>query len=121
MTGRPSNKAKEAVTKGNRGVVGRPKGDAAVINEYKARMLASPKSRKVLDSILDAALDDDHKHQAVAWKIVADRILPVAAFEKGVRDSGGKSAIQINITGVGGATTTISGGEDVEDAEYTED
>ena len=42
--------------------IGRPKGDAGIINEYKARMLASPKSRKVLDSIFDAAMDDDHKN-----------------------------------------------------------
>ena len=32
-----------------------------------------------------------------------DRILPVAAFEKDVIQNGGKSAIQINITGVGTA------------------
>jgi hypothetical protein len=32
-----------------------------------------------------------------------DRILPVAAFEKDVVQNGGKSAIQINITGVGTA------------------
>ena len=30
-----------------------------------------------------------------------DRILPVAAFEKDVVQNSGKSAIQINITGVG--------------------
>ena len=66
-------------------------------------MLASPKSRKVLDSIFNAAMDDDHKNQAAAWKLVMDRILPVAAFEKDIVQNGGKSAIQINITGVGGA------------------
>ena len=38
-----------------------------------------------------------------AWKLVMDRILPVAAFEKDVVQNGGKSAIQINITGVGAA------------------
>jgi hypothetical protein len=64
-------------------------------------MLASPKSRKVLDSIFNAAMDDEHKNQAAAWKLVMDRILPVAAFEKDVVQNGGKSAIQINITGVG--------------------
>ena len=32
-----------------------------------------------------------------------DRILPVAAFEKDIVQNGGKSAIQINITGVGTA------------------
>lgn len=80
--------------------IGRPKGDAAIINEYKARMLSSPKSRKVLDAIFDAALDNEHKNQAAAWKLVMDRILPVGAFEKEVMQGAGRNAIQINITGV---------------------
>jgi len=96
---------------------GRPKGDAAIINEYKGRMLTSPKSRKVLESIFDAALNDDHKHQAAAWKLIVDRIVPVGAFEKDVVKGAGKSAIQINITGVGGDTTVISNEEEVLDGE----
>ena len=102
-SGRPSKKDLAAKSLGGRGKVGRPKGDATIINEYKARMLASPKSKRVLDTIFDAALDHDHKNQAAAWKLVMDRILPVAAFEKDVVQNGGKSAIQINITGVGAA------------------
>jgi hypothetical protein len=102
-SGRPSKKDLAKNSPGGRGKVGRPKGDAAIINEYKARMLASPKSKRVLDTIFDAALDHDHKNQAAAWKLVMDRILPVAAFEKDVVQNGGKSAIQINITGVGTA------------------
>ena len=116
--GRPKNTKVVAKKAGNRGQVGRPKGDAAVINEYKARMLASPKSRKVLDTIFDAALNDDHKNQAAAWKLVMDRILPVAAFEKDVIKGGGKNSISINITGVG--TTTISSEEDVIEGEVDE-
>ena len=117
--GRPSSKAVSSVKKGNRGVRGRPAGDAAVINEYKARMLASPKSRKVLDSILSAALDDDHKNQAAAWKLCMDRLLPVSYFEKD-KATGGKSAINISITGVGGETTVISGGEEPIEGDYTD-
>jgi len=101
--GAPSKAELARYSKGGRGKVGRPKGDAAKINEYKARMLASPKSKLVLDTIFDAALDNDHKNQSAAWKLVMDRILPVAAFEKDVVQNGGKSAIQINITGVGTA------------------
>ena len=59
--GRPKKSLVEANKRGQRGAVGRPKGDAAIINEYKARMLASPKSQKVLDSIMNAALNDEHK------------------------------------------------------------
>ena len=102
--GRPRKSDVASSKKGNRNAVGRPKGDASIINEYKARMLSSPKSKYVLDAIFDAALDNDHKNQAAAWKLVMDRILPVAAFEKDVVQNGGKSAIQINITGVGTAS-----------------
>ena len=94
---------------------GRPKGDAAIINEYKSRMLTSPKSRKVLESIFDAALNDDHKHQSAAWKLIVDRIVPVGAFEKDVVKGAGKSAIQINITGVGGTETTVVSNNEEDD------
>ena len=117
--GRPRKSDVTTVKKGNRNAVGRPKGDAAVINEYKARMLASPKSRKVLDTIFDAALDHDHKNQAAAWKLVMDRILPVAAFEKDIVKDGGRSAIQINISGVGAVDVeqpTIIEGEVVDES-----
>ena len=103
---------------------GRPKGDAAIINEYKGRMLTSPKSKKVLESIFDAALNNEHKHQAAAWKLVVDRIVPMSYFEKD-KVAGGKSSINISITGVGGEKTIVSSGSDdtqeAEDAEYTED
>lgn len=110
--GRPKKTDVAAVKKGNRGVRGRPKGDAAIMNDYKARMLASPKSVKVLEAIFNAALDDDHKNQAAAWKLVMDRVAPTALFEKDVVKDGGRSAIQINITGVGSAD--ISSGSTID-------
>lgn len=116
--GRPRKSEVAAVKPGNKGQVGRPKGDAAIINEYKARMLASPKSRKVLETIFDAALDNDHKNQAAAWKLVMDRILPVGAFEKDVVKDTGRNAIQINITGVGTAEVTTP--EDIIEGEVVE-
>jgi hypothetical protein len=68
-------------------------------------MLASPKSRRVLDSIFDAALNDDHKNQAAAWKLVMDRMLPLSYFEKD--SAGGRSAVSITISGIGsGAVET---------------
>ena len=106
--GRPPKKLLNE--KKNRGQVGRPKGDADVIREYKARLLASPKSRKVLDSILDAALDDDHKNQAAAWKLLVDRLMPLSYFDKD-KVGGGRSAVNITITGVGGEITTVGGSE----------
>ena len=120
--GRPPKAKTDALKKGNRVARGRPKGDAALINEYKARMLASPKSAKVLESIFNAALDDEHKNQSAAWKIIVDRIMPVGAFEKEVMKDGGRNAIQINITGVGSTEVLASPTEeDIVDAEYTEE
>jgi hypothetical protein len=106
--------------------VGRPKGDAAIINEYKQRMLASPKSAKVLDSIFNAALNDDHKNQAAAWKLLMDRMLPVSAFEQEIQKNNGKSAITINISGLvssstdQGDTLDIDPSQDAVDGEYFE-
>ena len=113
--GRPKKSLVQSKKEGNRNKVGRPKGDADAIKEYKARLLASPKSRKVLDSILNAALDDDHKNQAAAWKLLVDRLMPLSYFDKD-KASGGRSAVNITITGVGGEVTPI-GGEVIENGE----
>ena len=116
--GRPKKSSVSSKKKGSRGAVGRPKGDAAIINEYTARMLNSPRSRAVMDAIFEAATDPDHKNQAAAWKLVMDRILPVAAFEKDIVKDAGRNAIQINITGVG-ATSITQGVEETNQEEDT--
>lgn len=97
--------------------VGRPKGDAAIINEYKLRMLNSPKSAKVLEAIYDAALNDEHKNQAAAWKLIVDRIIPVSAFET-AKAGGGSPQISINITGLSSPSVdTVEQVYDVSDVE----
>lgn len=98
--GRPFKADVKALTPGNRNAVGRPKGDAAIINEYKARMLNSPKSSAVLEKIFDAALDDSHAHQAAAWKLIIDRVAPLSAFDVTKNSGGGMPQISINITGL---------------------
>ena len=65
--GRPTKAELDSNTNGKRNKVGRPKGVAHALKEYQAMMVTSPKSRKVLQKILDAAVDDDHKNQAAAW------------------------------------------------------
>lgn len=100
---RPTKKELSTVKNRTKGQVGRPKGDAAIINEYKIRMLNSPKSAKVLEAIYDAALNDDHKNQAAAWKLIVDRIVPVSAFEQ-TKAGGGTPSISINISGLNSPT-----------------
>lgn len=109
--GRPKKTDIVAKTPGKRNAVGRPRGEQAIINEYRARMLNSPKSEKVIEAIYGAALDDNHKNQAAAWKLIMDRLLPLSHFEKD-KNGGGRAAVSITITGVGGEQTIISGGDE---------
>lgn len=118
--GRPKKGEIVAVKKKNTGIIGRPKGDTAIINEYKARMLNSPKSAKVLEAIYDAALNDEHKNQAAAWKLIVDRIVPVSAFEAS-KNGGSTPSISINISGL--QSPSVDLGEqviDVTDVEVKE-
>lgn len=110
--GRPS-KADLVETKSRTlGKRGRPAGDAAIINEYKLRMLNSPKSAKVLEKIYEAALNDEHAHQAAAWKLIVDRIVPVSAFDQS-KGGGQMPQISINISGL--SEPKVSTDEDVID------
>jgi len=49
-------------------------------------------------------LNDEHPHQLVALKMCLDRTLPVSMFEK---DKSQRSAVTINITGLGVEPTVI--------------
>ena len=70
-----------------------------------------------MDSILNAALDDDHKNQAAAWKLVMDRLMPLSYFDE-AKNTGGKAAVNITITGVGGETTIIGEQEEALDGDF---
>lgn len=117
--GRPKKGEIVAKKSKNRGTLGRPKGDKAIIDEYKARMLNSPKSARVLETIFDAALNDDHKNQAAAWKLVVDRIIPVSAFEQ-TKQGNQTPQISINITGLTQPTVEAEQVYDISDVAYTE-
>jgi len=105
--------------KAKKNPIGRPKGEAGIMKEYRARMLNSPKSAKVLESIFNAALDDDHKNQAAAWKIVMDRMAPVSSFEKEA-GSGQRQSIQVIVSDVESLNigTTEETPQDALDASY---
>lgn len=115
--GRPKKGEIVALKKKNTGVIGRPKGDTAIINEYKLRMLNSPKSAKVLEAIYDAALDNEHKNQAAAWKLIMDRVLPVSVFET-AKQGGQTPQISINITGLSSPTVEAVDEVVIDDIEY---
>lgn len=115
--GRPRKTEIEAKKKGNRGVRGRPPGDAARINEFKARLLATS-GDKVINKVIEIAQNDEHPGQMAALKMCMDRVLPLSYFDKD-KNTGGRSQVSITITGVGGETTIV-GTEDPLEAEYTD-
>jgi hypothetical protein len=102
-----------AEVKENRSV-GRPKGTAAIINEYRDRMLASPKSAKVLEKVYEVALSDGHPGQMAAMKLVLDRIVPVSTFDA-TKQAGGIPQISINISSLG--TPKVERMDDIIDVE----
>lgn len=119
--GRPKKTDIVAKKKGNRELRGRPAGDKAILDEYRARMLASPKSAKVLEKVFEIALNDEHSGQMAAMKLVLDRIVPASAFDTAKGNNGGAPAISINITGL--TSPTVQAEEvvyDISDVEVKE-
>jgi hypothetical protein len=82
-------------------------------------MLNSPKSAKVLEAIYDAALNDDHKNQAAAWKLIMDRVLPVSVFEQ-AKQGGQTPQISINISGLTQPTVEAEQVYDISDVEISD-
>ena len=74
---------------------GRPAGMRARQLELKQTLLEHPDVPKVIETVIRTALDDNHKNQTAAQKILMDRMLPISTFEKAV-DSREKVNILIN-------------------------
>lgn len=117
--GRPRKEDVLAKKKGNRGVRGRPPGDAARIAEFKARLLAAPVGTKVIEKVLQIAQSDEHPGQMAALKMCMDRMLPLSLFEK---EAGGRgNQIQINISTVSPVDISSNSKDiDAEDVDFIE-
>ena len=74
---------------------GRPAEMRARQLELKQTLLEHPDVPKVIETVIRTALDDNHKNQTAAQKILMDRMLPISTFEKAV-DSREKINIVIN-------------------------
>lgn len=90
---------------------------SAALKDFRARLLLNPKSPKLIEKLFSLAFDDEAKNQAVALKILSDRLMPVAGF---TADGKANAQVQINISGIGsddgthGVTISGTSGE-VED------
>ncbi len=86
-----------------------PKTDHQRIKELKELMIRSG-GKDVAEKVIQIALNDEHPGQMAALKMCMDRTLPIGMFEK---DKNQRSAITINITGLG--EPTVIPAEDVTD------
>ena len=80
-----------------------PKTDNQRIKELKELMIRSG-GKDVAEKVIQIALNDNHPGQMAALKMCMDRALPVSMFEK---EKGQRSAVTINITGIGDVPTII--------------
>jgi hypothetical protein len=87
-----------------------PKTDHQRIKELKELMIRSG-GKDVAEKVIQIALNDEHPGQMAALKMCMDRTLPVSMFEK---DKSQRSAVTINITGLGEVPTIIPA-EDITD------
>jgi hypothetical protein len=110
--GRPPKSDLEAVRNRTKGKVGRPAGDAARLQEFKERLLATG-GTNIIDKLVKIALNDDHPGQMAAIKLAMDRILPASVFE--AKNGGSTPQISINITGL--SAPTVETVEDITDVE----
>ena len=87
-----------------------PKTDHQRIKELKELMIRSG-GKDVAEKVIQIALDDKHPGQMTALKMCIDRTLPISMFEK---DKHQRSAVTINITGLGQEPTILEA-EDITD------
>ena len=90
-----------------------PKTDHQRLKELKELMIRSG-GKDVAQKVIEIALNDEHPHQLVALKMCLDRTLPVSLFEK---DKSQRSAVTINITGLGQEPLVVDSAEQPEDVE----
>ena len=94
-----------------------PKTDSQRIKDLKDMLIRSS-GKDVVQKMIDIAMNDNHPAQMAAIKMCVDRTLPISMFDK---DKGQRSAVTINITGIGApaASTTVIEREpnDIQDVE----
>ena len=85
---------------------GRPAGMRARQLELKQTLLEHPDVPTVIETVVRTALDDTHKNQTAAQKILMDRILPISTFE---RQFDNREKITINVSVIGKESETLEG------------
>ena len=101
--GRPKGSGKMTIQRYAANPPSLPKTDYQRIKELRELMIHSG-GKDVAQKVIQIALNDEHPGQMAALKMCLDRTLPVSMFEK---DKHQRSAVTINITGLGQEPTVL--------------
>ena len=74
--------------------------------ELKQTLLEHPDVPTVIETVVRTALDDTHKNQTAAQKILMDTILPISTFDKQFDN---REKITINVSVIGNESETLEG------------
>lgn len=74
-------------------------------------ILLNSAGTNVVHKAIEIAMNDEHPAQASMIKLLMDRTLPVSMFEK---EKNQRSAVTINITGIGDSPITIGSSDEPE-------
>lgn len=88
-----------------RSPIGTAKGNKQRMAEFKERLLSPVTGARVIQKVIDIALNDDHPGQTTALKLCMDRMLPTSMFEE--KKDGSRVAVTISISGIGETPTVI--------------
>lgn len=105
-------RAKNPVVKARAPIV-TSQGKKQRIQEFKEKLLTEHNGNNVIRKVLEIAMNDEHPGQINALKMCMDRMLPTAMFEP--KKGGNRTAVQINITGIGEQPLTIENTGDITD------
>ena len=90
---------REDGTMAARQMIGTPLGNKQRMQEFKNKLLKEENGNKILQKVLEVAMDDDHPSQAACLKMCMDRMLPTSMFDES-KASSDRPSIQINISGL---------------------
>ena len=79
--------------------VGTPLGNKQRMQEFKDKLLNAHTGESIIRKVIETALNDEHPGQMAAMKLCLDRMLPTSLFDE--KKGGERTAIQINISGLG--------------------
>lgn len=80
--------------------LGTPIGNKQRMQQFKEKLLREENGSKILQKVLEVAMNDEHPGQSAALKMCMDRMLPTSMFDEDKKGTD-RPQIQINITGIG--------------------